>query len=783
MNILMVTMQMDIGGAETHILELCRALARMGHHITLVSNGGVYAEMLSSDGVRHVTLPLHTKSPLSVLTAKAGLDKCIREGARTQDGTFLGDYHIVHAHARIPAWICGLLWDKYKKHPLTRDGKTVPLFRFVTTAHLNFSINPLWRRISRWGERTMSVSEDIVEYLVDEYGIPRNHIQTTINGIDMEKFSPDADFTPILTEFGLDKNHRRLVYMSRLDEDRAAYAYTMARIAPTLAQRFPDLDILIVGGGTEESAIRALADKANAEAGRKIVTMTGGRADTHRFCAAADVFVGVSRSALEAMSAAKPVIVAGNQGALGIFDESKLTVAVDTNFCCRGCGLLTDTELCDQITTLLSEPDERRLQRGQYCQRIIREYYTADRMARDYVSLYENALAAPVYARHAKAQERTGVLLSGYYGFGNMGDESLLATISASLAEAIPGVQITALTRHPQKDSVRTGLHCVNRMGFWQVWREMGRTRLFLSGGGSLLQDVTSGKSLQYYTALLSLAKRCGMTTVVYANGIGPIRREKNKRLVARTLQDCDAISVRDADSYRLLQEMGVAEDKLQLRADPAFLLQMPPESEQTKTRNRLGLSELAPGSYVVLSLRRLHRKRDKAEDNRLAGEMAKVCAGLYTKYGLTTVLVPMQQQNDRPLALQVSEKMTAMGIADAVRIVEPESAGEMLSVLAGAKLTIGMRLHCLIYAAVAGVPMIGLSYDPKIDALLRSLQQSQQSRLHLYNAAEVQADTLLTGVAEVLQNEDAIRHSLREATAEMRKRCEEDVRSVASRL
>ena len=60
MNILMVTMQMDIGGAETHILELCRALHRKGHYITLVSNGGVYADMLAAEGIGHVTLPLHT---------------------------------------------------------------------------------------------------------------------------------------------------------------------------------------------------------------------------------------------------------------------------------------------------------------------------------------------------------------------------------------------------------------------------------------------------------------------------------------------------------------------------------------------------------------------------------------------------------------------------------------------------------------------------------------------------------------------------------------------------
>ena len=128
MNILMVTMQMHIGGAETHILELCRELHRRGHHVTLVSNGGVYADMLAAEGIEQVILPFHTKTPAAVVKAMRGLEQCIRAGNRW------GDYEILHAHARIPAWISGLLWDRFRKHPIIREGRQVPLFRFVTTA-------------------------------------------------------------------------------------------------------------------------------------------------------------------------------------------------------------------------------------------------------------------------------------------------------------------------------------------------------------------------------------------------------------------------------------------------------------------------------------------------------------------------------------------------------------------------------------------------------------------------------------------------------------------------
>lgn len=761
MNILMVTMQMDIGGAETHILELCRALHRDGHHITLVSNGGVYADMLAEEGICHVTLPLHTKTPAAVRAAWAGLDRCIREG------TPAGDYDIVHAHARIPAWICGQLWDRYRKHPLVRDGKKVPLFRFVTTAHLNFSINPLWRKISRWGERTMSVSEDIVDYLVDEYGCARDRIQTTINGIDMEKFSPDTDFTPILDQFGLARERRRLVYMSRLDADRAAYAYTIARIAPRLAEKYPDLDILIVGGGTEETAIRKIADASNQAAGRNIVTMTGNRSDTNRFCAAADVFVGVSRSALEAMAAARPVIVAGNQGVLGIFEESKLAVAMDTNFCCRGCGDYTDDGLLAEICALLDKPDEKRRALGAWCREIIREYYTADRMARDYEDLYTRALEMP------SAADGCDVILSGYYGFGNMGDESLLSVISSSLAKACPGVRITALTRNPKKDSVRTGLRCVNRMHLPAVWREMGRGKLFLSGGGSLLQDATSGKSLQYYAAFLRLAGQRGMKTFIYANGIGPILREKNRTLAGQVANRCDAVSVRDPDSLEELVKMGTAREKIRLSADPAFLLDVPEREERRRTMTRLGMEGLADGTYVILSLRHLGRKRDSEGDSRLADEIARLCGWLAETHGLTAVLVPMQPKNDSVLCGEAAGRASVP-----VHVVTPVSARDMMALTAGAGMAIGMRLHCLIYAAAAGVPVIGLSYDPKVDALMKCLDQP-----YVYEAGTVTAGELMRAVDAVLADAENVRRAVTEAAGVMRKRCMEDVAAAAAML
>ena len=366
MKILFVTMSLGIGGAETHIVELSRALAAMGHDVTVASAGGIYEKPLSEAGVSHVALPLSSKNPKSVLAAKRGLTALIADGG----------FDVVHGHARIPNFILSRIQKKTS-------------FRFAATAHLDFAVNALWRRLSKWGERTIAVSDDIKGYLIREYGLSAENIDVTINGVDMSKFSPDCDFSDVLKEFSLDPTHKRLVYISRIDHDRSAPAFLLAKRAAALAADFPDLDIVIVGGGDDLDLLSEEADKANGEAKRKVVTLTGARSDINKFCAAADIFVGVSRSALEAMSCKAPVILSGNQGHLGIFSAEKLEAARETNFCCRGAALPDADTLEKDVRALLSMTEDERRVAGEYGRAVVAEQYSAERMARDYIECWK----------------------------------------------------------------------------------------------------------------------------------------------------------------------------------------------------------------------------------------------------------------------------------------------------------------------------------------------------------------------------------------------------------
>lgn len=754
-------MSMNIGGAETHILELCRELISLGHSVTLASNGGVYADMAVSFGVEHVKLPLHTKEPTAVLKSYNGLKKLIKNGG----------FDIVHAHARIPAFIVGLLHDR-----ITFEGGKK--FRFVTTSHLNFSTNPLLRKISRWGERVMAVSEDIIDYMAAEYGYRRDKMHLTINGIDTAKFSPETDASPVIKKHGLDANHRRIVYMSRLDTDRADPAFRLVNIASRLVEKYPDTDLVIVGGGNELERIRALADAANEKIGREYVTVTGGVSNTNEYCAAADVFVGVSRSALEAMAAEKPVIVAGNQGSIGVFDESKVEVGINTNFCCRGCAVADEERLFADLSSLLDAPAEKLAEMGKFNRRLILEKYTSRRMAEDYVKMYRKTLSSPVPFNVKKGN--ADIVISGYYGFGNLGDESLLDIITDSVAETIPGVKLAALTKKPKIDRERTGLSCISRFNVLSVSHNLHRAKMLISGGGSLLQDSTSRLSLSYYAGVMQIAERAGAKVAVLANGIGPIGYESNKSLAAKVVDSADYVSVRDGDSKEELIRLGVNGDKINVTSDPAFLIEPCGGSTTSKILSKIGIQS----EYFAVSVRPLKgggkgKHQLTPEDLRLADEVASLCADIAKKYGLIPLLIPMQEMQDAEICSIVCQKLKGKSVDSA--LYTPENAPEMIGVLSGARFMIGMRLHAIIFASSAKIPVIALSYDPKVKSMMSQLGQKYTVDL-VGNGLDF-ASAVKNDVDMVLTSRDEIAADLAVRAEEMRRLCREDLTRIKELL
>ncbi len=369
LNILIALMRLGIGGAETHVVELAKELKRRGNNVIVASKGGVYVKELEEAGIKHCTVPLQNKNPINMIKAFRFLKKIIIEN----------DIDIVHSHARIPSFILGKLHKRMK-------------FPFVTTAHWVFSTRYGLKYITDWGQQTVAVSEDIKKYLMDNYGIPEDHIKVTINGIDTGKFSPDAPCGDIKREFALKPEDNTIIYVSRMDEDRSLVIKQLLKILPRLDGAVPNLRLIAAGTGNDFETVSAMAKEANKECKREVCSLAGGRTDIYKIIAAGDLFVGVSRSALEAMACAVPTIVAGNEGYIGLFDESKLDTAIESNFCCRGCAPSSEELLYKDITEFFALDPKKRAQLGDYSRRIIIDRYSVGRMTDDTVEIYDRVL-------------------------------------------------------------------------------------------------------------------------------------------------------------------------------------------------------------------------------------------------------------------------------------------------------------------------------------------------------------------------------------------------------
>jgi len=706
MKILMATMALDIGGAETHIVELTKELQRQGHEVVVVSNGGVYVPEILAAGAKHYDAPLHRRAMGDMRRAYGILKDVIRSEQP----------HIVHAHARIPAMLCGTLAKREK-------------FPFVTSCHGVYQVSGALRALSDWGERTLAVSEDIRDYLMKEYQIPEEHIRLTINGIDTEKFSPATSGEGIRKEFDLG-DAPVIGHVSRLDEEPAIIARHLIDMAPELDKAIPGVRVLITGGGTAFEDLQTKAAEMNRRLERNCLVLTGPRTDIPEIMAASDLFVGVSRAALEAMAAGKAVVLSGAQGHTGLFVPEKLQKAVDTNFCCRTDPVARQEQLLHEILEGMALSREKKEELGLYGRDVVIGRYSVERMTKDALEVY-----AQVRRRHHR------VVMSGYYGFSNAGDDAILDSISHSITQMSDEVEITVLSNDPALTKRQYGLNAVPRFHVGQVFSALRKSDVLLSGGGSLLQDTTSTRSILYYLAVMHTAHMLGKPVMLYANGIGPVRKEGNRRRTKNAVEKAAVVTLRDNGSAKELRQMGVKRQDLHVTADPVFRLPPAPPERAEELLQACGMP--AGKDFVVVSV------RSWPNTERFSGELAKLCDHLRRKYGMEVLFMMMQPSHDRAATERVVEAMEEPAFV----LDCPCSPRDLMGVLGKAKLCLAMRLHTLIFAARMAVPTMGLVYDPKVENYLQELEQPSAGHVERFDAsaAIAAADGLMADYDGVL--------------------------------
>ena len=305
------------------------------------------------------------------------------------------------------------------------------------------------------------------------------------------------------------------------------------------------------------------------------------------------------------------------------------------------------------------------------------------------------------------------ILISGYYGLRNTGDEAVLSAIIKGLRAQSEDTEIVVLSQSPEETAATHGVRALPRMSPSVVSQAVNDCDLFISGGGSLLQDATSFKSLVYYLLVIGLAKRRSRKVMVLGQGIGPLRRGISRGLTARTLSHLDLITVRDAQSAELLRELGI-QGRIEVTADPTFMLDPCPAEESGRLLREAGLGE--DEDIIAISLRKW------PETPELESAVVKALSALAEKVPAKFLLVTMQTPDDEELSRQVAR---SIGKPDRF-VVQPAlwSANQLLGVLSRCGLVVGMRLHALIFAAAAGTPSLGIVYDPKVEQFVRMTGQ-----------------------------------------------------------
>lgn len=282
------------------------------------------------------------------------------------------------------------------------------------------------------------------------------------------------------------------------------------------------------------------------------------------------------------------------------------------------------------------------------------------------------------------------LFLLGYYGFGNWGDElSLLATLQVledvkkeygfpftySILSGDAGVPFP----------LPEGCSPVPRRAVGEVLRALWKSAFLVVGGGSLLQDVTSFRSLAYYGAFLALAKGMGKKRVFFGCGLGPFRRRVSESLVRSLLRGSEAFLARDEETLHFLRTYSLC--PVSLTADPVFLL--------------WNGEEAPPASRIALFLRK-HALECKEI----------LCEGFrkLQRGGADLECVAFHRDEDWEVTLLFGE---ALGVP--VRYFQ--SAGEILSYFKTLGGVFSMRFHPLILATCFGVPWYAFRLDPKISS------------------------------------------------------------------
>ena len=334
------------------------------------------------------------------------------------------------------------------------------------------------------------------------------------------------------------------------------------------------------------------------------------------------------------------------------------------------------------------------------------------------------------------------ILLAGYYGFGNLGDEAILEMAIKQILEITDKKNITVLSGNKEVTSRKYNVNTIDRYNVFSIANKLMKSDALVFGGGSLLQDITSKRSIYYYLFLIRLAKIMNNKVIMLSQGIGPIVNENSKRAVQSTLNYIDYITVRDKHSKEFLENLGMDKNKIFLSTDPVINLRAG-ENYTAKNSGR---------KKVCFSLRNWKNADVSKKISLLTEKLIESNIECY--------FIPFYYNEDLELIDEVEKN-----IGDkAVYYKEKLTTGDAFDIIKGMDVLVGVRLHSLIFAAAANVPFAAVSYDHKVDHFANSVNMKVACSID-----NIDADVLYNEIMKKINNEDEEKKKLSESVASLR--------------
>ena len=691
----------DTGGAKTHVHSLLKGLE--GHvELTMVCfMEGDFAQEARELGIHTVVLPGYNIPRILRI-----LKNMIREG----------EYEIIHCHGARANMMGALL----------RRAVGLPV---VTTVHSDYRLDYMGRFFSRLTFGTINaialrrldyrigVSDAMVDQLISR-GFDPARLFAIYNGLDFSPRPIAMERAEFFRSVGLnaDENSVVLGIAARLNPIKDIPTLIRA-FAKAHAQR-PELRLLIAGDGAQMDELKRLCGELGVT---DTVCLAGWLSDVDSFYNAIDVNTLTSLSETfpysltEGARAGLPTIASRVGGVPYLIDHGVNGLLFEAGD--------VDT-LSAHMVAMAADPALRARLGRRLLDKAKREYSLETTISRQ-VEIYRDILRKQARPK----RKRDGVLVCGAYGRGNAGDDAILEAILTELRQIDPDMPIWVLSRNP-KDTRLT--YRVNSLYIFDVprwWKLMGRTALYINGGGSLMQDVTSRRSLWFYLYTIRCAKRRDNKVLMYGCGIGPIRYPSNRKLTARILQaNVDCITLRDTHSKTELDDMSITAPQVFLSADPTVILPAAGKEIVNGLMESFGLDP--SGKYIGFTLRPWPGYEAKAP---IFGALAEY---VWETYGLTPVFLPVEPRLDVPaarLAASFAKKAPC-------KIVERTgSSAHTIGLYSRMKVVVSMRLHALVFSAGQGVPLVGVVYDQKVSSFLSYIGQNLYCDL-----SEASLDTLI---------------------------------------